>query len=148
MDLDNFISNSGDSILHRYHYENGVLAVEISYGELSERYNLFIRTSILKVNEHAYAKDEVFKTFYLGITSLSEKVNQNTESGIYLPSPDFQKFMKECANDYNLCYGLKAKEYQYLVQFKGYGNLISCMVKNKSDFNFSSSILIDQSKTC
>jgi hypothetical protein len=136
MDLEKFLNNSGDSILQKAVYENGILSATISYGESDIQFHLEIRTSILKFSEHASSSNEIFKTFFLNMIPLQEKVNQNAVSGIYSAPTDFSQFMKDVNNDYHLCYGLKAKEYQYLVQFKGYGSLISCVIKDKEDFDF------------
>jgi hypothetical protein len=129
MDLDKFIEESAESFLYNYEYSDGLLSLYVETEQV-EKFSLDINTSLISFNvpkENSRAQ----RTFYIELIDLSEVLPSN--NGVYIPSFDFPKLMAEKRQNLNLAYGLRFKEFKYLISLKGSSVLCSAILKVKSD---------------
>ena len=123
------ISNSGDSLLEKYSYLQGILVIDLELFELDKKVRLKIKTDSLSFNNHYLEKKEKFsKTCRIEFQELSNILS--LENAIYVPSKDFGKLMKETRNNLNLVFGKKSTEIKYIFSLVGYDRLITCTVQD------------------
>ncbi|HRI48380.1 MAG: hypothetical protein IPK11_00325 [Ignavibacteria bacterium] len=128
------IDNSGDSILERYFYSNGVLIVELDLSEIDKKARLTIRTDNLSFNNFYLGEDkELYRTCRIKFQELLNILS--LENDIYVPSKDFGKLMKETRLRLNIAYGMKFSEIKYIFSLVGYGSLITCTVSDLDCIN-------------
>lgn len=127
--LDKIVSNSGDSILESYSYSNGVLTIGLELAELDKQVEIRIKTDSLSFNNFYSEKIEnMLRTCRVEVQNLEDVLT--VKNGIYVPSDDFGKLMKETRLNYNLAYGRKAVELKYIFSLVGYDRLVSCLLSN------------------
>lgn len=71
------------------------------------------------------ANDIVNRTYFIELEYLPNHLN--IKNGIYVPSGDFKDIMRE---NYNLAYGLRIREYEYMISLKASHKIISLVVKS------------------
>lgn len=127
--FEKIIQNSGDSILEKYCYLDGVLTIDLDLPELDKKVKIRIRTdSLLFNNYYLEKKEDLYRTCRLEFQELLNILS--IENCIYVPSNDFGKLMNETRLSYNLAYGKKTSEVKYLFSLTGYNRLVSCVVAN------------------
>lgn len=127
--LDKVIYNSGDSILEKYSYLDGVLTIDLVLTELEKKVKLKIRTDSLSLNNYYLEKKEsLYRTCRIEFKELVNVIS--LKNNIYIPPNDFGKFMNETRLRYHLAYGKKSSEFKYFFSLAGYDRLVSCIVSD------------------
>lgn len=122
MTLKELLSNSGDSNLLSFQFNNGVAQIEFELDELDETVQLSIKS------ESIFFKKETLNVCHLKLVKLSDLLQQN--NGMYIPCSDFGQMMNETRERLNLAYGKKIKDYEYILQFRGYGVICAVLIEN------------------
>lgn len=123
-----FIEKSGDSILENYSFSDSNLIVELKC-ETDENLILSVNTDVICVNSFYLQKEEEFyRTCHIEMKQLSNVLK--VKDGFFVPPADFTELLIETRANYNLAYGKKKNQYEYIFTLVGYGNLISCLIKN------------------
>lgn len=134
MNIDELIAHSGDSKLKKYHYDNENLSITIEIDDLNLDVKMKIPTNKLSI-DMLQKNDDILKTCYIEISLIKDFLD--VKNGIYTPSNDFGKMMREVKLDLNLAYGLRETEFKYILSLVGYSRLISCIVADKLDIKYS-----------
>ncbi|NVK52547.1 MAG: hypothetical protein HWD85_06400 [Flavobacteriaceae bacterium] len=92
MNIRNLISYSGDSYLEDYFYKSGFAFLVIDMEEIEQKITLSIFSNYMFFNIPK-STSLPFRTCFLELIKLEDVLN--TKNGIYVPSEDFGKFMKE-----------------------------------------------------
>ena len=127
--LKNIIDNSGDSILEKYTYSEGILTINLYLTDLERKVEIKIKTDILSFNNYYLEKrEELYRTCRIEIQDLLNVLSIESKSNIYIPSSTFGKLMNETRLNYSLAYGKKSSELKYIFSLVGYGRLLSCLL--------------------
>lgn len=128
--LSKIINSSGDSLLEKYSYSEGVLIVYLDLPELDKKVRVRIRTDSLSFNNYYFdeKKEYLYRTCRIEFQELSNILS--LENGIYVPSKEFGKLMNETRLRLNLAYGKKSSEVKYIFSLVGYDRLITCTVSD------------------
>ncbi|WP_299183606.1 hypothetical protein [uncultured Chryseobacterium sp.] len=127
--LDKIIYNSGDSILEKYSYSDGILAIDLNLTELEKKVKIRIRTDNLSFNDYyVNKKEDLYRTCRIEFQELLNILS--LENSIYVPSKDFGRLMRETRLRLNLAYGKKSSEIKYIFSLVGYDRLITCTVSD------------------
>lgn len=127
--LDKIIHNSGDSILEKYSYSDGILEIDLDLTELEKKVKIRIRTDNLSFNDYYVNKaEDLYRTCRIEFQELIDILS--LENSIYVPSKDFGKLMNETRSRLNLAYGKKSSEIKYFFSLVGYDRLIACTVSD------------------
>lgn len=132
--LDKIIHNSGDSILDKYSYSDGILTIDLDLTELDKKVKIRIRTDSLSFNDYYVNKTEdLYRTCRIEFQELLNILS--LENSIYVPSKDFGRLMSETRLRLNLAYGKKSSEIKYIFSLVGYDRLITCTVSDLACIN-------------
>ncbi len=134
MNIKDLISYSGDSYLESYFYESSSAFLVLNIEEIEMKITLTVFSNYMFFN---IPKDTSlpFRTCYLELVKLEDILS--VKNGIYVPSEDFGKFMKEKRQNLNLAYGSKSKEYSYLFSISSGHKLASFLVRTIEDIDIS-----------
>ncbi|MCE7989947.1 MAG: hypothetical protein DYG89_53040 [Caldilinea sp. CFX5] len=135
--LDELIAKSGDSELSRYSFLNGQLKLVLEMEEFDATATITILTQVLRVgtkldlSEH---QTSFFQTCRLELIELADVAR--IENGFYVPNPGFWQMMKEIRRGIGLAYGERADQMRLLFNVTGYNNLVSCLVRQRTDISW------------
>jgi hypothetical protein len=133
--LNKIISTSGDSILLSYKYENQVLEFVLEHDELDSKIQFKVETPELRILlQENYPNDKSSRTCYIELLELRKVLEQKNNH--YIPASDFGKMMQECRAGYNLAYGKKVADNQYLLSLKGSETILCCVLADLSKVAF------------
>ena len=118
---------SGDSYLDKYMYESGAAILEIYIDEKNKKISIEVESNLMFFNVPK-DNDIVNRTCYIELEYLPNHLN--IKNGIYVPSGDFKDIMREKRENYNLAYGLRIREYEYMISLKASHKIISLVVKS------------------
>ena len=132
--IEQIIANSGDSQLVDYHYASGKLAFKLKLDELDCVVQLRLFTSAV-ASTIVDAESKAHNICRLEILLLEEHLA--LKNGIYVPSEDFGKMMKEIRGNLHLAYGLRNSEVKILLRVVGQTVLLACPVKQLAEIEWS-----------
>ncbi|KAA6438854.1 hypothetical protein FEM33_15390 [Dyadobacter flavalbus] len=127
VNVEYLITNSGDSIIDKYSYSDGILKITLNVTEVDKKLMLLIKSENFSFdNFYLDNKEDVYRTCRIQIQELSKVLS--VENGIYMPASSFGGIMQESKSNYNLAYGRKKSKVNYIFSLTGYDTLISCLI--------------------
>ena len=132
MSISQLAKISGDSILNSFKYSEGIVEIILQLYELDEEAKIVFESNLI---QYSFPSNigAPYRSCFLEIIELANVMNQI--NGIYVPSADFIGIMKEKRKDLNLAYGLKSREYKFLLSLRSSKPLASMIIKDLREVN-------------
>ena len=133
--IENLEKVSSESIFKRCHSENGNFKIVLEIEAIDETIQFAFKTHRAEL-DIPESENLAFRTCSIEFTALEELLD--IENGIYIPKSEFADFMQQNRQHLNLAYGLRQRDYRWILSFKGSSRLASFIIKTEHDIEITS----------
>lgn len=136
--IENFlelVAHSDESVLLGYKFSGGTLHVSLRMSNVDEfTVDVSARTEIVIANVPA-SEGPAYRTCFIELIKPVDELSTN-QHGLYIPSTNFGKMIKEIRSGLGLVYGRHINEVEYILRFRG-NLLVACPVSQSRDLGFT-----------
>jgi len=122
----------GDSTLSNLEFKDGEVSFLFEDYDTDKKFRVSIKT-----NSFYSEASEEEGSVHLRLELISEILDVDGNSGIYIMPSEFNKQMVVNKKHYNLALGLRSKEYPFMFLASGSCKLLVCAVKNEKEISIN-----------